>query len=58
MVYLSSNYPDFFYIQLEWQVLYTSQMTQKAKKYHDGFVELVLSGSRGAQVNFQTSISF
>ncbi|KAK2385265.1 DDE family endonuclease [Trifolium repens] len=33
----------------EWQVLYTSQMTQKAKKYHDGFVELVLSGSRGAQ---------
>ncbi|KAK2439225.1 DDE family endonuclease [Trifolium repens] len=34
----------------EWQVLYTSQMTQKAKKYHDGFVELVLSGSRGAQV--------
>ncbi|CAJ2676413.1 unnamed protein product [Trifolium pratense] len=34
----------------EWQVLYTSQMTQKAKKYHDGFVELVFSGSRGAQV--------
>ncbi|XP_058736023.1 uncharacterized protein LOC131608107 isoform X2 [Vicia villosa] len=34
----------------ELQVLYTSQMTQKAKKYHDGFLRLDLSGSRGAQV--------
>ncbi|KEH21265.1 hypothetical protein MtrunA17_Chr8g0388581 [Medicago truncatula] len=33
----------------EWQVLYTSQMTQKAKKYHDGFLGLV-TGSQGAQV--------
>nr|XP_012572110.1 uncharacterized protein LOC101489105 isoform X3 [Cicer arietinum] len=34
----------------EWQVLYTNQLTQKAKKYHDGFLGLVISGSRGAQV--------
>ncbi|CAL5214982.1 unnamed protein product [Lathyrus oleraceus] len=34
----------------EWQVLYTSQMTQKAKKYHDGFLRLDLCGSRGEQV--------
>lgn len=32
-------------------------MTQKAKKYHDGFLGLV-TGSQGAQVKFQTSISF
>ncbi|KAK7318078.1 hypothetical protein RJT34_02776 [Clitoria ternatea] len=34
----------------EWQVLYTAQVTQKAKKYHDGFLRLVLRGSGGAQV--------
>ncbi|CAK8579365.1 unnamed protein product [Lathyrus sativus] len=34
----------------EWQVLYTSQMTQKAKKYHDGFLGLDSYGSQGAQV--------
>ncbi|CAI8619614.1 unnamed protein product [Vicia faba] len=34
----------------EWQVLYTSQMTQKAKKYHDGYLRLDSCGSRGAQV--------
>ncbi|CAK8573684.1 unnamed protein product [Lathyrus sativus] len=34
----------------EWQVLYTSQMTQKAKKYHDGFLGLDSCGSQGAQV--------
>jgi len=33
-------------------------MTQKAKKYHDGFLLLVVTGSQGAQVKFQTSISF
>ncbi|MED6220526.1 hypothetical protein PIB30_045588 [Stylosanthes scabra] len=34
----------------EWQVLYTAQLTQKAKKYHDGFLELEFCGSRGRQV--------
>ncbi|XP_027343194.1 uncharacterized protein LOC113855761 [Abrus precatorius] len=34
----------------EWKVLYTSQLTQKAKKYHDGFLQLELCGSRGKQV--------
>ncbi|KAK7268691.1 hypothetical protein RIF29_21397 [Crotalaria pallida] len=34
----------------EYQVLYTTQMTQKAKKYHDGFLRLVICGSRGEQV--------
>ncbi|KAJ1438056.1 hypothetical protein SESBI_03488 [Sesbania bispinosa] len=34
----------------EWQVLYTKDVTQKAKKYHDGFLRLVICGSRGAQV--------
>lgn len=57
-LFISSNYQFFFYIKLEWQILYTNQMTQKAKKYHDGFLQLVTSGSRGAQVNFQTYISF
>ncbi|KAL5188906.1 hypothetical protein HKD37_05G014245 [Glycine soja] len=40
----------------EWLVLYTTQVTQKAKKYHDGFLRLVLHGSSGAQVMlFDTS---
>ncbi|TKY60748.1 hypothetical protein E2542_SST17847 [Spatholobus suberectus] len=40
----------------EWHVLYTTQVTQKAKKYHDGFLQLVLHGSSGAQVMlFDTS---
>ncbi|XP_020239546.1 uncharacterized protein LOC109818477 isoform X2 [Cajanus cajan] len=34
----------------EWHVLYTTQVTQKAKKYHDGFLRLVLRGFSGAQV--------
>ncbi|KAG8382535.1 hypothetical protein BUALT_Bualt05G0087500 [Buddleja alternifolia] len=34
----------------EWQVLYTTQITQKAKKFHDGFVQLVVRGSQGGQV--------
>ncbi|MED6145888.1 hypothetical protein PIB30_029373 [Stylosanthes scabra] len=34
----------------EWQVLYTTHVTQKAKKYHDGFLRLVIHGSRGGQV--------
>ncbi|KAG4398357.1 hypothetical protein GLYMA_08G025000v4 [Glycine max] len=40
----------------EWFVLYTTQVTQKAKKYHDGFLRLVLRGSSGVQVMlFDTS---
>jgi hypothetical protein len=34
----------------EWTVLYTSQMTQKAKKYHDGVVRLLQAGPRVKQV--------
>ncbi|KAI9174627.1 hypothetical protein LWI28_020301 [Acer negundo] len=34
----------------EWQVLYTTQLTQKAKKYHDGFVRLKICGSQGRQI--------
>ncbi|KAF1872588.1 hypothetical protein Lal_00016424 [Lupinus albus] len=34
----------------EWQVSYTAQLTQKAKKYHDGFLQLEFCGSRGRQV--------
>ncbi|XP_062074611.1 uncharacterized protein LOC133778640 [Humulus lupulus] len=33
----------------EWQVMYTSQLTQKSKKYHDGFLRIANSGSRGRQ---------
>ncbi|KAF8380008.1 hypothetical protein HHK36_027477 [Tetracentron sinense] len=33
-----------------WQALYTTQMTQKAKKYHDGFLRLASCGSQGRQV--------
>ncbi|VFQ83073.1 unnamed protein product [Cuscuta campestris] len=29
----------------EWQVMYTTQLTQKAKKFHDGFLRVSLSGS-------------
>ncbi|CBI34537.3 unnamed protein product, partial [Vitis vinifera] len=34
----------------EWQALYTTQITQKAKKYHDGFLRLSIGGSQGRQV--------
>ncbi|CAL1386563.1 unnamed protein product [Linum trigynum] len=34
----------------EWQVMYTSQMTQKAKKYHDGFLKLENHGNFGRQI--------
>ncbi|KAF8019963.1 hypothetical protein BT93_G0599 [Corymbia citriodora subsp. variegata] len=34
----------------EWHVLYTTQVTQKAKKYHDGFLQLEVHGSLGRQV--------
>lgn len=34
----------------EWQVLYTTHITQKAKKYHDGILRLAVCGSQGRQV--------
>ncbi|XP_019266739.1 PREDICTED: uncharacterized protein LOC109244151 isoform X4 [Nicotiana attenuata] len=34
----------------EWQVLYTTQITQKAKTFHDGYLRLVMSGSHGKQI--------
>ncbi|XP_050228547.1 uncharacterized protein LOC126677802 isoform X2 [Mercurialis annua] len=36
--------------ETEWQVMYTTQMTQKAKKYHDGFLRLANNGSFGRQI--------
>ncbi|KAL2342652.1 hypothetical protein Fmac_003937 [Flemingia macrophylla] len=40
----------------EWHVLYTTQVTQKTKKYHDGFLRLVPRGFSGGQVMlFDTS---
>lgn len=37
---------------VEWQVMYTTQVTQKAKKYHDGFIRLAIIGSLQRQVDF------
>ncbi|XP_077251330.1 uncharacterized protein LOC143890503 isoform X2 [Tasmannia lanceolata] len=34
----------------EWHALYTTQITQKAKKYHDGILRLSFSGSHRKQV--------
>ncbi|XP_059644411.1 uncharacterized protein LOC132286161 isoform X2 [Cornus florida] len=34
----------------EWQVLYTTQITQKVKKYHDGILKVASCGSQGRQV--------
>lgn len=39
-------------VDVEWEVLYTTQVTQKAKKYHDGFLRLSIQGSFGRQVDF------
>ncbi|KAL4565403.1 hypothetical protein LXL04_029497 [Taraxacum kok-saghyz] len=33
----------------EWEVLYTAQLTQKAKKFHDGILKVAISGLRGRQ---------
>ncbi|XP_040383667.1 uncharacterized protein LOC107304949 [Oryza brachyantha] len=34
----------------EWSALYTTQLTQKAKKYHDGVIKLVHIGSHAKQI--------
>eukprot|EP00258_Populus_trichocarpa_P045432 XP_024461451.1 uncharacterized protein LOC18101079 [Populus trichocarpa] len=42
--------PDMSKSATEWQVLYTTQMTQKTKKYHDGFLRLASRESLGTQI--------
>lgn len=42
--------PDMSKSATEWQVLYTTQMTQKTKKYHDGFLRLASRESLGMQI--------
>ncbi|KAA3484397.1 Glycosyl transferase, family 31 [Gossypium australe] len=37
-------------VETEWQVLYTTQVAQKAKKYHDGFLKLVNSAALQRQI--------
>ncbi|KAM0876692.1 hypothetical protein ACQ4PT_036016 [Festuca glaucescens] len=34
----------------EWRILYTTQLTQKAKKYHDGVLRLMQVGSHAKQI--------
>ncbi|KAF0913237.1 hypothetical protein E2562_020391 [Oryza meyeriana var. granulata] len=34
----------------EWSALYTTQLTQKAKKYHDGVIKLMQVGSHAKQI--------
>ncbi|TVU09282.1 hypothetical protein EJB05_42743, partial [Eragrostis curvula] len=34
----------------EWNALYTTQLTQKAKKYHDGIIRLIQVGSHARQI--------
>jgi hypothetical protein len=36
---------------VEWRILYTAQLTQKAKKYHDGSLKLMQVGSHAKQVS-------
>ena len=45
-----------YFLLIEWQVLYTRRLTQKAKKYHDGFLRLAIYGSLGMQVDFRTIV--
>lgn len=48
---IGSKVDNFFpFSNLEWKVLYTTQLTQKAKKYHDGFLKLAMCGSQRRQV--------
>ena len=44
------------FLLIEWQVLSTRRLTQKAKKYHHGFLRLAICGSLGMQVDFKTII--
>ncbi|KAL6979429.1 hypothetical protein U1Q18_021095 [Sarracenia purpurea var. burkii] len=42
--------PLFTYLFTEWHVLYTTQITQNAKKYHSGILRLASCGSYQMQV--------
>lgn len=35
---------------VEWNALYTTQLTQKSKKYHDGIIRVKHTGSHARQV--------
>ncbi|KAG9143428.1 hypothetical protein Leryth_023003 [Lithospermum erythrorhizon] len=48
--YSSPSLPDTSKSTDEWPVLYTTHVTQKFKKYHDGFIQLVPCGSQGRQI--------
>lgn len=49
MIYFKANSECTFFV--EWSALYTTQLTQKAKKYHDGVIKLVQVGSHAKQVS-------
>ncbi|XP_021894809.1 uncharacterized protein LOC110812357 isoform X5 [Carica papaya] len=40
-------------VRKEWQVMYTTQLTKKAKKYHDGFLQIADVGTQGRQENLK-----
>ncbi|XP_021894805.1 uncharacterized protein LOC110812357 isoform X2 [Carica papaya] len=43
-------------VRKEWQVMYTTQLTKKAKKYHDGFLQIADVGTQGRQVISKTRV--
>ena len=45
-----------YFLLIEWQVLYTRRWTQKAMKYHHGFLRLAICGFLGMQVDFRTIV--
>ena len=45
-----------YFLLIEWQVLYTRRLTQKAKKYHHSFLQLAICGSLEMQVDFKTIV--
>ena len=45
-----------YFLLIEWQVLYTRRWTQKAMKYHHGFLPIAICGSLGMQVDFRTIV--
>lgn len=50
LVLLIYLYPLCHIVNTEWHALYTTQMTQKAKKYHSGFLRLASCNSYQMQV--------
>lgn len=51
-------YSWFLSSYVEWNVLYTTQISQKAKKYHDGVLRLSLCGSHMNQVSEYPKLLF